>query len=274
LKEYAQAFLRRVGLYQRLRSSYAYDLYWAFANQRILDDRAKEVAFYKNILRDFRKGDIIFDIGANEGNKTDIFIRLGAKVVAVDPDEANQEVLRQRFLKHRFAPKTVSIEGKAVSDGIAVKTMWIDAPGSAKNTLSPRWVETLRNDETRFGQPFHFTHQRQVETTTLEKLVAAHGTPFFIKIDVEGHEPSVLRGLNRAVPYLSFEVNLPEFKVEGLQCIDVLNEITTNGEFNYTVDCLRGLMLEQWMPQREFALVFEQCKEASIEVFWRTAIRT
>ena len=273
MKQYAQAFLRRVGLYQRLKSSYAYDVYWAFANQRVLDDRAKEVEFYRKILCDFRTGDIIFDIGANEGQKTDIFLRLGAKVVAVDPDESNQEVLRQKFLKRRVAPKTVTIEGKAVSDGVAVKTMWIDTPGSAKNTLSPKWVETLRNDETRFGQPFHFTCQSQVETTTLETLIAIHGMPFFIKIDVEGHEPSVIRGLNRPVPYLSFEVNLPEFKVEGLQCIELLSEIATNGEFNYAVDCLHGLILERWMPSQEFARILEQCKETSIEVFWRTAIR-
>ena len=53
----------------------------------------------------------------------------------VDPDEANQEVLRQRFLKHRLVPKIVSIEAKAVSDGIGVKPMRIDAPSLAKNTL-------------------------------------------------------------------------------------------------------------------------------------------
>jgi FkbM family methyltransferase len=273
LKQYAQTFLKRIGLYQRLKSSCVYDFYWAFANRQLLDDRAKEVEFYKRTLQGFRKGNLIFDIGANEGHKTDIFLRLGAKVVAVDPDEANQEALRQRFLKHRLIPKTVSIEGKAVSDNIAVKTMWIDAPGSAKNTLDPKWVETLRNDPKRFGYRLNFAGEKKVQTTTLEKLMATHGVPFFIKIDVEGHEPNVLGGMNRPVPYLSFEVNLPEFKVEGLQCMNILNQISTNGEFNCTVDCRRGLMFEDWMPQREFERVFDQCKEASIEVFWRTAFR-
>ncbi|HEY9503124.1 MAG TPA: FkbM family methyltransferase, partial [Pyrinomonadaceae bacterium] len=103
--------------------------------------------------------------------------------------------LRQRFLKSRVRPKRVDVEGKAVSDAIATKTMWIDAPGSAKNTLSPKWVATLRSDQKRFGQCFEFASEKQVETITLEKLIATHGIPFFIKIDVEGHEPSVLRGL-------------------------------------------------------------------------------
>jgi FkbM family methyltransferase len=272
LKKSAQTFLRRVGLYQRLKSSFVYDFYWAFANQQLLEERAKEIEFYKNTLQGFRKGNLIFDIGANQGYKTDIFLRLGARVVAVDPDEENQESLRQRFVKYRLRPKKINIEDKAVSDVIATKSMWIDAPGSAKNTLSPKWVATLRTDQKRFGQRFDFASKKQVETVTLEKLIAIHGIPFFIKIDVEGHEPSVLRGLNRPVPYLSFEVNLPEFQAEGLECINILREIAADGQFNYTVDCQHGLVFEQWLPQREFTRVFEQCEEASVEVFWRTAV--
>jgi FkbM family methyltransferase len=272
LKESVQAFLRRVGLYQRLKSSYAYDLYWAVANQQLLDDRTTEVEFYKRTLHGFRKGNLIFDIGANQGYKTDIFLRLGARVVAVDPDEENQESLRQRFLKYRLTPKRVDIEGKAVSDVISTKTMWIDAPGSAMNTLNPKWVQTLRTDPKRFGHRLDFAGAREVETITLQELMATHGIPFFIKIDVEGHEPSVLRGLNRPVPYLSFEVNLPEFKLEGLQCIKILHEIAADGQFNYAVDCERGLMLESWMRPREFAQIIERCEAPSIEVFWRTSI--
>jgi FkbM family methyltransferase len=272
LKKFTQSFLGQVGLYQRLKSSFVYDFYWAFANQQVLKDRTTEVEFYKRTLKGFRKGNLIFDIGANQGYKTDIFLRLGARVVAVDPDEESQESLRQRFLKYRLTPKRVDIEGKAVSDAISIKTMWIDAPGSAKNTLNPKWVETLRTDPERFGQRLEFAGVKQVETVTLEKLMATHGIPFFIKIDVEGHEPSVLRGLNRPVPYLSVEVNLPEFRLEGLQCIKILHEIAADGQFNYAVDCERGLMLESWMRPREFAQVIERCEAPSIEVFWRTSI--
>lgn len=78
LKKSAQAFLRRIGLYQRLKSSLVYDCYWAFTDRQLLDDRTKEVEFYKKTLQGFKKGDLIFDVGANEGYKTDIFLRLGA----------------------------------------------------------------------------------------------------------------------------------------------------------------------------------------------------
>lgn len=101
---------------------------------------------------------------------------------------------------------------KAVSDNCAVHKMWIDEPGSAKNTLSQKWVDTLRHDEVRFGHRLDFTQHKEVESISLEELIVTYGTPFFVKIDVERHEPHVLRGLKRPVSYLSFEVNLPEFK--------------------------------------------------------------
>ncbi len=88
-----QTFLRRIGVYQRIKSSCLYDLYWSIADKRLIDDRDAEIAFYKGTLKGFRKGDVIFDVGANEGQKTDIFLRLGAKVVAVEPDEYNQDIL-------------------------------------------------------------------------------------------------------------------------------------------------------------------------------------
>ena len=41
--------------------------------------------------------------------------------------------------------------------------------------------------------------------TTLDRLIAQHGVPSFIKIDVEGFEDQVLAGLTHPVPALSFE---------------------------------------------------------------------
>ena len=44
-----------------------------------------------------------------------------------------------------------------------------------------------------------------VPLTTLDALIAAHGLPAFVKIDVEGLEDAVLAGLSVPVPALSFE---------------------------------------------------------------------
>src|SRR5688572_29385539 len=150
LKAAVQNFLRRVGLYQRVKSSFFYDLYWRMANPRSIRDRDAEVAFFRQVLTGFQPGNLVFDIGANMGQKTDIFLRLGARVVAVDPDQSNQEILRQRFLGWRWHPKPVSIVGKAVSASNGRQTFWVDKPGSAKDALNTKWVEALWPVASRF----------------------------------------------------------------------------------------------------------------------------
>jgi FkbM family methyltransferase len=185
MKRSLQRAFGRLGLHQRLKASLLYDCYWSIADKKLLEVRRKEVDFYRNLLQGFRKTDLIFDIGANVGVKTDVFLRLGARVVAVEPDGENQGVLREKFLKLRLKQKPVSIVGKAVSDTIATETMWIDGPGSALNTLSRKWVDALQKDKTRFAHTqdkLDFAQRKIVETTTLEDLIAAHGVPFLSRL--------------------------------------------------------------------------------------------
>lgn len=270
LKQHTQTLLKRLGVYYRLKESYLYDLYWMVFDRSLIDDERKQGGFYTSLLDGFRKGDLIFDVGANQGYKTRIFLRLGARVLAVDPDEVSKETLERSFLRTRLRPRPVTIVNKALSDKNATEVLWIDEPGSAKNSLSRKWVDALRVDDARFGQPLSFERSKNIDTTTLDDLMSQYGKPFFIKIDVEGHELNVLRGLRRAVPYLSFEVNLPEFRSEGLKCVELLAQLDANGTFNYAVDCRDGLLEHKWMKPAEFMRVLSDCKAPSIEVFWKT----
>src|SRR5690242_6305151 len=97
--------LKRIELYERVKASSLYDLYWSIADHKVIAQRSAEVSFYRQLLNGFSKRDLIFDVGANHGSKSDIFLRLGARVVAVEPDETNQSILRQKFLTYRLHPK-------------------------------------------------------------------------------------------------------------------------------------------------------------------------
>jgi FkbM family methyltransferase len=276
IKRQTQTILEGAGLYHRLRASGIHDLYRKVADKDWILARDRQMDFYRRLLPELRQGDLIFDVGANVGVKTDLFLRMGARVVAVEPDEANQSILREKFVKFRFARKPVVIVGKAVSDKKATEPMWIDGPGSAVNTLSQKWATTLSGNKARHTYDHYglnFVERRTVETTTLEDLIAVYGCPLFIKIDVEGYELNVIRGLRRPVPYLSFEVNLPEFRPEGLQCVELLGGLAANSQFNFAVDCEQGLAVERWLSPSEFLHVLERCEESTIEVFWKESAR-
>ncbi len=269
-KRSAQVFLGRIGLYQRVKSSFLYDLYWSAARPKIITDRRKEIQFYRNTLEGFRKGGLIFDIGANQGHKTDIFLRLGARVVAVEPDPSNQRILRQNFLDYRLKRKPVTIVDKAVSDKSGKAIFLVDELGSAKNTLNQKWADSLRTDSRRFGKKLAFEESREVETITLEELMRSYGTPYYVKIDVEGHEMSVIKGMRSAAPFLSFEVNLPEFRAEAEECVKMLDRVAPGGHFNQTPDCTRGFVSDEWLTRDAIFDILRSTDEtSSIEVFWR-----
>jgi FkbM family methyltransferase len=273
LKQDFRSKLKRTAIYQRLKTSPVQDLYWAIVDQSHIVNKTLQVNFYRDLLVGYRPGDLIFDIGANVGEKTGVFLKLGARVVAVEPDEFNQNILKQKFLRLRLAPKPIVIVGNAVSDSARVETMYVDGPGSALNTLNHKWVETLQHDKKRFentSDKLDFAQKKQIETITLEQLIVTHGIPFFVKIDVEGYEVQALRGLKQSVPFLSFEVNLPEFMSEGLECVRLLNNLAVDGKFNYAADFRHGLKLGEWVTARSFSVALEQCTEKNIEVFWTT----
>jgi Methyltransferase FkbM domain len=160
--------------------------------------------------------------------------------------------------------------GKAASEENSVATLRVHAPGSGLNSLSEKWVRMLAEDDKRFGSRQEFSGRQQVETVTLDSLISAYGVPHYIKVDVEGHEPSVLRGLRRPVELLSFEVNLPEFLAEGIECVGILGRQSAQGRFNYSPDCQGGLALPRWLAATDFTEALRAVREESVEVFWRS----
>jgi hypothetical protein len=68
--------------------------------------------------------------------------------------------------------------------------------------------------------------------TTLDALIERYGEPAFVKIDVEGFELEVLKGLSRRVPALSFEFT-PECADTALACVAHLDSLGFSG-FNYS----------------------------------------
>lgn len=268
---------RKNGLLRnRLESSWVRRLYLAARKNDASRSIQREASFYRKLLTGMQSGGTIFDIGANVGAKSDIFLGLGTRVVAVEPDDECQRILSDRFLRYRVRPLPFTLIGKAASDTIGRVEMLIDGPASAVNTISNKWASHLREHKDSFKwQHFGlaFTSSKQVETITIEDLVNSYGAPIFIKIDVEGHELSVLRGMTQPVPLLSFEVNLCTFADEGIECVQLLQKLCPDGTFNYVSDCSFDLGLREWLGADEFCAAFRSCTDDTIEVFWKTGCR-
>jgi FkbM family methyltransferase len=146
-----------------------------------------------------RPGDLVFDAGAHVGDRVAAFRRLKARVVAIEPQPALVRTLR--ILYGRAAD--VVIEPVALGAGAGSIELRLNLDNPTVSTASDDFVAAAHGAPGWDGQAW--TGRIAVPMTTLDALVARHGVPAFIKIDVEGFEAQALAGLTRPVAALSFE---------------------------------------------------------------------
>lgn len=143
-------------------------------------------------------GDLAFDIGAHVGNRTRALRAAGATVVAVEP-----QALFHRMLTVTLPRSGVTLRRIAVGPASGELTLRVSRRHPTVSSGAPGWPEQVAKDA-------GFSHVRwdgaeRVPMLTLDDLIAAHGPPAFVKIDVEGMEAAILSGLSTAVPLIAFE---------------------------------------------------------------------
>jgi FkbM family methyltransferase len=188
-------------------------------------------------------GGLCFDIGAHVGSRTRSWSRLGAKVVAVEPQPDFARFLR--WLSRGDARVTVREEAIAAQPGSVMLLVSPRTPtvttGSpdfiAATTKAPSFAWVRWND------------RLEVPATTLDRLIADHGVPDFVKIDVEGMEHEVLAGLSRPVPAVSFEF-VPAALASAQASIERLERLGPY-RFNASLGESLSLALDDWVGAQE-----------------------
>ena len=208
--------------------------------------------FYRQFIP---QGGLCFDVGANMGDRTAIFLGLGARVIAVEPQPACAETLRQRF------DDRVAVVDAALGPAPGQASLMI-ASYHTLASLSRDWVEAVRES----GRFADFTWEREIATrmTTLDELIGSYGVPDFCKLDVEGFELEVLEGLSRPVRALSFE-----FTFERLGTRLAAGEYVARlgmRRFNFSYGESLTLALKEWIGPAEM-LHFLESTPKSIEIF-------
>jgi FkbM family methyltransferase len=141
---------------------------------------------------------IIYDVGMHDGEDTEFYLKKGFKVVAI---EANPQlcVIAENRLKHYIDSGRLKI----LNCGIHEKD-----GGSLSFYINKRmseWSSFIKEVAGRIGDELI---EISIPCRTLKSIIAEHGHPYYVKIDIEGHDEIALKSmleLNNPIPYVSVE---------------------------------------------------------------------
>jgi FkbM family methyltransferase len=193
--------------------------------------------------RFIKPDDLVFDIGAHVGDRVRAFRRLGARVVAVEPQPALFRTLTALFGRDDAVTLVPSAVGRVA--GTAMMMINLDNPTTS--TLSTEFIEASRDAEGWEAQAW--PQSLPVHVTTLDELITTYGVPSFIKIDIEGFEAESLAGLSHRIPALSFEFTTIQRAV-GLASLE---RCTALGYTRFCAALGESQRLGEWLSAADIA---------------------
>jgi FkbM family methyltransferase len=244
--EFIKKPLRRTFLYRQLK---LYRARKELEEWTVHDVRLHE--FYSQFIK---PGDVCFDVGANIGMWTKVFLALNARVVAVEPQSDCVAVLRSG-LGHKPG-LTIIQKGLGARQS---HELFYASGSDTVSSLSTEWIAAVKSSG-RFSN-VEWDAPESVELTTVDNLMEQYGTPAFVKIDVEGYEDKVIDGLSRPVRALSLELT-PEFPgpiLRSLKRLASLGQI----RINYAIGDRLKLELDEWVGHLEITRIIDTVSRAN-----------
>ncbi len=192
-----------------------------------------------------RANDLVFDVGAHVGDRIASFRRLGARVVAVEPQPALARTLRLLYGRDR----AVAIEPVAVGRNAGSIELRVNLDNPTVSSASDAFIKAADGAPGWEGQQWSKTVR--VPVTTLDALIDRYGSPSFIKLDVEGFEVEALAGLTQPVPALSFEFTTiqRDLAIAGIERCAELGFL----HFNAALGESQALAHPEWQDARSIA---------------------
>lgn len=170
-----------------------------YSNMRI-QAAAKEPWTYQWIRAAIRKGEVLYDIGANVGGYTLIALARGAQVVAFEPHHENYRELCRNVSLNRFESEATLIPVALSDRRGALRNPTFAAPAGQSMTL-----------EVSDSGPVSIIADRLDDLRRDLSLPA----PDHIKIDVDGFELNVLHGATETFAAPSLRTSLVEIDLRA-----------------------------------------------------------
>jgi FkbM family methyltransferase len=151
--------------------------------QTIISTTSYEPHVADAIVKHLKSGDVFLDLGANIGYFTLLaasIVKDNGKVISFEPNQYNRQLLYASIVENQF--KNITVYPFAVSDSQQILRLMTSG--------SNGWVVELSEESVNY---------QLVQSVVLDELLQAEKQINVIKMDIEGHEPIALRGMERII---------------------------------------------------------------------------
>ena len=140
----------------------------------------------------------IYDFGANNGDDVDYYLRKAERVVAIEANPILASEIEARF-----------------ADEIAEKRLFVEAcvvTAGPQASAVPFYVHRTHHPMSQFPRPINIGDYEEITLPSrpVGDILAQHGEPHYIKIDIEHYDEAILRAVFDAgafPPFISAEAH-------------------------------------------------------------------
>jgi len=187
----------------------------------LIIDSVREAYILETIKRELNEGDVVVDIGANIGYYALLEAKIvgeKGKVYAIEPVPENMELLQKNIQLNRYS--NIEVFQLAIGN---------------KKGFAPTYVAKRRNISSLKKIMSHIesgmiSHEITVEVTKLDDFLQGKVEPDIIRMDVEGYEYQIVKGMERTLEkglpltlFIELHFNILE-KEESIELLQTLRE--------------------------------------------------
>lgn len=235
------------------------NFYLRIRNPKEYERQQQEPKFYKKLLQGSKGDNLIFDVGANLGYKSVIFLDIVKNVVAFEPSSRLCD-----YLENRFKTRNLIVYNCALGSHPHFTHFYVVEDNEAYNSLNKKHIETTAYK--RGIATINTVKPKPIKVEVLENFIKTLGIPKYIKIDVEGYELEVLKGLKTAVSVISFEANLPDFRDETVLAVKYLDELSS-GKYKYNFTATLEFLNDRFVSAQDAIIFIESTTLSYLEIY-------
>lgn len=166
--------------------------------------------------------DLIIDVGMHDGSDTAFYLAKGFRVVAVEANPTLIEAASERFSREIDSGR-LTVVGAAITPSRGTTEMAIADDMTIWSSVDPAFINRNR------GVGYRYV---TVPTLPFSDVLAEHGVPYYLKVDIEGMDMLPIRalhGVSDRPRYVSIESTVTSTNAAADQVFGELAELWTLG---------------------------------------------